>query len=90
MSRTVKKVIHVDQHAIRRNNKRTTGFEPAISIKTYKSNTKAQEVHIFGPSSVVYHPNKPLSCGARCWIETRADVLCRVPFKSGRLQNVTV
>ncbi|NBQ70009.1 MAG: hypothetical protein EBU46_14760 [Nitrosomonadaceae bacterium] len=90
MSRSVKKVIHVDQHAIKRNNKRSSGFEPAISVKTYKSNIKAMTAHVFGPSSIVYSPVHPLSCGARCWIETKSDVLCRVPGKSGRLESVTV
>ena len=29
---------------------------------------------IKGPSKVVYSPNKPLSCGARVWIETEAEI----------------
>jgi hypothetical protein len=31
-------------------------------------------VAIHGSSKVVYSPDKPLSCGARVWIETQADV----------------
>ena len=32
------------------------------------------EVEILGESKVVYSPDKPLSCGARVWIETNAEV----------------
>jgi len=27
-----------------------------------------------GPSRVVYSPDKPLSCGAKVWVETEAEV----------------
>jgi hypothetical protein len=45
-----------------------------LTVKTYKSNVYAFEVEVLGPSRIVYRPDKPLSCGARCWIETDADV----------------
>ena len=32
------------------------------------------EVEIHGPSRVIYSPDKPLSCGARVWIETKSEV----------------
>jgi hypothetical protein len=67
------KRIHVDQHAIRRNRKLGTE-EPPISVKTYRQNIKCLSVEIGGPSRVVYSPEHPLSCGARLWIETRAEV----------------
>jgi hypothetical protein len=70
------KRIHVDQHAIRRNKKHGTD-DPPLSVKTYKTNTKCREVEIQGPSRVVYSPDKPLSCGARVWIETEAEVVTR-------------
>lgn len=70
----MKKRIHVDQHAIRANNK-DGGDRPVISIKTYKSNVKCYECEIRGPSRVVYSPDKPLSCGARVWIETDSPVI---------------
>lgn len=60
--------IHINMHIIRANAKHGTD-DPAISIKTYKSNRRAKEVAINGPSKVVYRPDKPLSCGARVWIE---------------------
>jgi hypothetical protein len=73
---TMKSRIHIDQHAIRANNKNGTQL-PVISVKTYKSNTKCHEVEINGPSKLVYSPDKPLSCGARVWIETEAEVITK-------------
>lgn len=69
----MKKRIHIDQHAIRRNAKGAN--DPPISVKTYKSNTKCFEVEINGPSKLVYSPDKPLSCGAKVWIETDSEVV---------------
>jgi len=69
----MKTIIHVNQHAIRRNIK-AEEREPVLTVKTYKSNTYAHEVKIHGDSKVVYSPDKPLSCGARVWIETEAEV----------------
>lgn len=69
----MKTVIHVNQHNIRRNIKNADKL-PVLTVKTYKSNTYANEVQIDGPSRVVYSPDKPLSCGARVWIETQAEV----------------
>ena len=45
-----------------------------LTVKTYKSNNYAKEVRIHGDSKVVYSPNKPLSCGAHVWIETKSKV----------------
>jgi hypothetical protein len=69
----MKTIIHVNQHAIKRNIKASTP-EPVLTVKTYKTNTYAHEVSIDGPSRVVYSPSKPLSCGARVWIETGSPV----------------
>lgn len=70
---TMKTIIHVNQHAIRRNIN-AENPEPVLTVKTYKSNDYAHSVSINGPSRVVYSPHKPLSCGARVWIETEAEV----------------
>ena len=67
------KRIHVNQHNIRKNSKDSSNL-PVITIKTYKSNTYGHEVVIDGPSRIVYSPDKPLSCGAKLWIETEAGV----------------
>ena len=69
----MKTIIHVNQHKIKRNAK-TGEREPVLTCKTYKSNDYAHEVMIDGPSRIIYRPNKPLSCGARVWIETESEV----------------
>lgn len=68
------KRIHVNQHVIRSNAK--GGDEPPLTVKTSKSNTKCYRAEVRGPSTVVYSPDKPLSCGAKVWIETEAEVIC--------------
>jgi hypothetical protein len=70
----MKTIVHVNQHVVRSNIK-TGAKEPVLTVKTYKSNTYANEVQINGPSKVVYSPDKPLSCGARVWIETESEVV---------------
>ena len=65
--------IHVNQHKIRSNKKNNLN-DPVITVKTSKSNTYGHEVEVLGPSKVIYSPDKPLSCGARVWIETNSDV----------------
>lgn len=69
----MKKIIHVNQHNIKRNKKHGTS-DPVITVKTYKSNDYGHEVHIDGPCKIVYRPDKPLSCGAHVWIETNSEV----------------
>ena len=69
----MKKKIHINMHKIRANKKHGKN-EPVITVKTYKTNTYGHEVEILGYSKVVYSPDKPLSCGARVWIETDAEV----------------
>jgi hypothetical protein len=66
------KRIHVNQHNIKANAK---GADlPVITIKTHADNIKCDEVIIHGESRVVYSPDKPLSCGAKVWVETEADI----------------
>jgi hypothetical protein len=68
-----KTVVHVNQHRIRANQK-TGARTPVLTVKRGKANTYAHAVLIDGPCRVVYSPDKPLSCGARVWIETEAGV----------------
>jgi len=68
------KRIHVNQHVIRRNTK-TGEREPPLTVKTSRENYRVDSVRIEGPSNVVYSPERPLSCGARVWIETSAPVI---------------
>ena len=69
----MKTIIHVNQHIIKSNNK-TGERKPVLTCKTYKDNRYAHEATIKGESKVVYSPDKPLSCGAKVWIETESEV----------------
>ena len=70
------KRIHVNQHVIRRNRREQTD-DPPLRVKASKQNLAAHEIEIGGASRLVYSPEKPLSCGARVWIETTAPVTVR-------------
>lgn len=72
----MKTIIHVNQHVIKSNAK-SGERKPTLTVKTYKSNNYASEVEILGPSKIVYSPDKPLSCGAKVWIETHSEVLVK-------------
>jgi len=76
----MKKRIHVNMHNIRTNQK-TGSRLPVVTVKTYKDNTRCHSVTIEGPSRVVYSPDKPLSCGARVWIETDSEVTCLTEYE---------
>ena len=73
----MKKIIHVNQHVIK-SNRKNDKRDPVLTVKTYKTNEYAHEVHIDGPCSIIYSPDKPLSCGAHVWIETKANVETKV------------
>jgi hypothetical protein len=64
----MKKIIHINQHVIKKNSK-TGERSPVITCKTYKENVYGYRVKI-NNGEVVYSPDKPLSCGAKVWIET--------------------
>ena len=68
------KRIHINQHKIRSNKKHGTN-EPVITVKSSVAINYALEVQIMGGSRVVYSPDKPLSCGAKVWIETYNPVI---------------
>lgn len=73
----MKTIIHVNQHNIKANAKGDN--KPVITCKTYKSNEYANEVIIYGQDGkeaarIIYSPDKPLSCGAKVWIETFGKV----------------
>jgi len=75
-----KKIIHINKHNIRFNSKNPETLKPVVTVKQGKSNTYAMSVKINGPSELVYRPDKPLSCGARVWIETLADIEIENPM----------
>ena len=67
------KRIHINMHHIRYN-KKHNAKKPVITVKTSKENVYGHRVKILGGSDVIYSPDKPLSCGARVWIETESEV----------------
>jgi hypothetical protein len=74
----MKTIIHINQHIIRSNSKKGER-NPVITCKTYKSNDYANEVIVYGQDGleacrVLYRPDKPLSCGAKVWIETTNEI----------------
>ena len=69
----MKTIIHVNQHIIKKNLK-TGSKDPVLTVKTYKTNQYCSEVNIKGPCKIVYSSDKPLSCGARVWMETESEV----------------
>jgi hypothetical protein len=71
----MKTIIHVNQHIIKANAKNGEK-NPVLTVKTYKSLENAFEAKIDGPCKIVYSPDKPLSCGAKVWIETESNVSC--------------
>lgn len=73
-----KKVIHVNQHNIKYNHKNDAN-KPVITVKNYKQNIYGHEAVVRDEEGneilrVKYSPDKPLSCGARVWIETKMPV----------------
>jgi hypothetical protein len=73
----MKNIIHVNQHNIKANSKGAN--LPVITCKNYKSNNYANNVNILDKqgnivATIKYSPNKPLSCGAKVWIETQNEI----------------
>ena len=86
----MKTKIHVNQANIRRNSKVDPDERvPVFTVKTNKSNLYADGVDIRGPSKLVYSPDKPLSCGAKVWIETESEVLLDNPKEYKDVRSAT-
>ena len=65
----VKSIIHVNSHNIKYNSKHKKAQKPVIAVKgKEKGYVKTLEIPV--PCRIVYRPDKPLSCGAKVWIET--------------------
>ena len=58
-----------------RYNKKHNAKRPVITVKMSKENVYGHRVKILGGSDVIYSPDKPLSCGARVWIETHSPII---------------
>ena len=64
-----KTIVHINSHKIKQNiKKRQSEREPVIAIKG-TSKSYVHQLEIPAPCRIVYEPDKPLSCGARVWIE---------------------
>lgn len=85
-SKPRKTIIHVNQHVIR-SNKKKGEQQPVLTVKTGTDNTYAHEVYIDGPCKVIYRPDKPLSCGARVWIETTGKVTTKLFSSAGNAEG---
>jgi hypothetical protein len=62
-----------------KSNSKKNEREPVLTCKTYKENKYASEVEILDKNGevvakVIYSPDKPLSCGAKVWIETENEI----------------
>ena len=71
--KTVKTIVHVNQHMLKYNQKHGTDF-PVLTVKHRGKTYYGHEVNYHGPSTTRYQPQKPLSCGAVCWVETEGNV----------------
>lgn len=69
----MKKIIHINRNIIQQNAKRGEQ-KPVCRVQQGNSVRYCMEVLINGPSRMVYRPDRPLSCGAKLWIETESDV----------------
>jgi len=82
--------IHVNQHVIKANAK-SGDRNPVFTIKQGGKNTYATRVKVVGEMELVYSPDKPLSCGAKVWIETRGDIELDKPIDTKvSVDNVSV
>lgn len=78
MKRRAKTIVHVNQFIIR-NNTKNNKRDPVLTIKHKNKTSYAHEAHILDDdgniiAKIVYRPDKPLSCGARVWVETNKQV----------------
>ena len=76
---TIKR-LHVDKRVIASNLKHGKD-DPPITLQTSRGSFKTKGAKIHGPSTFIYDNENPLSCGARLWIETTAEVETDVQMK---------
>lgn len=84
------KIIHVNRQHIAMNAKDGKN-RPVYTIKEGSKTRYAREVHIGGPSKLVYDGSQ-LKCGARAWIETTSNItlIDEMSFKEARTSNENV
>jgi len=79
-----KTIIHVNQHNIKFNIK-NGNLKPVVTVKEGRKNTYTNSAKILDSNGkvvaeVIYSPDKPLSCGARVWIQAYHGVQCDNPM----------
>lgn len=81
------KIIHVNRTFIAANAK-DGGNRPVYIVREKSRVTYAREIEILGPSKLVYNGDQ-LSCGARAWIETDAEIEMTdpMPFKEAKAKT---
>jgi hypothetical protein len=80
-------IIHVNRQFIAMNAK-DGGCRPVYTIKRKGVTRYAREVEITGPCRLIYNGTQ-LSCGARAWIETDAEInlIDEMSFKEAKEQR---
>lgn len=73
------KRILINRHKIRSNRVHNRN-EPVISVREGKQIKYGHKVCLLNEQGnivahIIYRPDKPLSCGATVWIETKLDVI---------------
>ena len=71
----MKTYIRVDANIMTANYKNGTRLPCVVVREESGRKWHCQKAHGSGPFSVLYEPDDPLSCGARCWIETDSEVV---------------
>ncbi len=61
--------VYINRHVVAANQKSGARNPPITILRRKAQREYALEVELIGTARVVYSPNKPLSCGARVWIE---------------------
>jgi hypothetical protein len=78
MKRKKLKRIHVNRHHIAANRKAGNSELSVFTAKTYNENITGKQLALYHNgecvAEFVYRPDKPLSCGAVAWIETKEEL----------------
>lgn len=70
------KRLHVNRHVVAANRKSGRN-DPALTVQTSAGSVRTRRVRILGRSELV-QSERPLKCGARVWVETRAALRLEV------------
>ena len=68
------KTIHINRHTMNKNRKHGLDDPPIGIEQSGQPKVYAQRVWILGPCAINHNPEKPLKCGAKVWIETKAPI----------------